>query len=82
MPYGEDSSVLIGLRGICFMAVCLMNLMGMHLMGMHLTGRTAQKVGTNDLDNRRVEHGKSVVQLIGATSGSFGRRFMLPSHPR
>ena len=25
-------------------------------MGMHLTGGTAQKVGTNELDNRRVGH--------------------------
>ena len=38
--------MLIGLRGICFM--------GIHLMDMHLAGGTAQKVGTNELDNRRV----------------------------
>ena len=46
MPYGEDSTVLVGLRGICF-------------MGMHLTGGIAQKVSTNELDNRRVEHSDS-----------------------
>jgi hypothetical protein len=51
VPYGKDSAVLIGLKGICFM--------GMHLMGMHLTGGTAQKVGTNELDNRRVGHSDS-----------------------
>jgi hypothetical protein len=50
MPYGKDSAVLIGLKGICFM--------GMHLMGMHLGG-TAQKVGTNELDNGRVGHSNS-----------------------
>jgi hypothetical protein len=33
--------------------------MGMHLVGMHLTGGTAQKVGTNELDNRRVGHSDS-----------------------
>ena len=51
MPYCEDSAVLIGLRGICFM--------GLHLMGTHLTGGTAQKVGTNELDNKRVGHSDS-----------------------
>jgi hypothetical protein len=52
VPYGEDSAVLIGLRAICFI--------GMHLMGMHLTRGTAQKVGTNELDNRRVGHSDSI----------------------
>jgi hypothetical protein len=46
VPYSKDSAVLIGLRGICFM--------GIHLMDMHLAGGTAQKVGTYELDNRRV----------------------------
>ena len=35
MPYGEDSAVLIGLRGICFM--------GMHLMGMHPLAKSASE---------------------------------------
>ena len=51
MPYGKDSAVLIGLRGICFM--------GMYLMGMRFIGGTAQKVGTNELDNGRVGHSDS-----------------------
>jgi hypothetical protein len=50
VPYGKDSAVLIGLRGICFM--------GMYLMGMRFIGGTAQKVGTNELDNGRVGHSR------------------------
>jgi hypothetical protein len=46
VPCSKDSAVLIGLRGIYFMDI--------HLMDMHLAGRTAQRVGTNELDNRRV----------------------------
>ena len=57
MPYGEDSTVLVGLKVICllwaFASLARISwgvyLMGMHLMGMHLTGGTAQKVGTNEL---------------------------------
>jgi hypothetical protein len=43
-----DSAVLIGLRGI-----------GVYLMGMRFIGGTAQKVGTNELDNGRVGHSDS-----------------------
>jgi hypothetical protein len=48
VPYGEGIAVLIGPRSICFM--------GIHLRGTHLTGGVAQKVGTNELDNKRVGH--------------------------
>jgi len=52
VPYGEDSAVLIGLRGICFYEHVPHRARisrGVYLMGMHLTGGTAQKVGTNEL---------------------------------
>ena len=57
MPYGEDSTILVGLKVICFLWAFAslariswgVYLMGMHLMGIYLAGGTAQKVGTNEL---------------------------------
>jgi hypothetical protein len=61
MPYDEDRAVLTGLGACASWARTSRGvyLMDMRLMGMLLAGGTAQKVGTNELDNRRVGHSDS-----------------------
>src|SRR5271167_4108779 len=85
VPYGEDRAVLIGLRGICFMGhghtshgACIS--LGMHLMGMHLTGGTAQKVDTNELDNRCCEWAALRRQSTSAVQGTNEGGFQLGSY--
>jgi hypothetical protein len=92
VPYSEESAVLIGLRGICFMGMCL--------IGTHLTGRVSHRHALHGhashgqdcaesryqrtLDNRRVGHGENeCLGEMGAELGVVcGRFLLLRTHAR
>jgi hypothetical protein len=59
VPYGEDSAVLIGLRGICFMDMCLMA----HIpRGVYLMGRVSHGHAPHGLASHRQDCAESRYQ--------------------